>query len=140
MTGYRVGWACGNSHFVKTLLKVKTNIDSGIFGSVQDAAIHALRNESKYVQQLRKTIRERRDVFVDGLKLKGFNKVYADSTFYVWVKLPRPYTSSIDFAKHLLQKKVVATPGLGFGKWGEGYIRFAMTVDKKLLKKVIEII
>ena len=140
MTGYRVGWVCGNPHFVKTLLKVKTNIDSGIFGSVQDAAIHALKNESKYVQQLRKIMRERRDLFVQGLKRKGFNKVYADSTFYVWAKLPKPHTSSIDFAKHLLQKKVVATPGLGFGKWGEGYVRFAMTVDKKLLKKVIEII
>ena len=140
MTGFRVGWACGNKDLVNTLLKVKTNIDSGIFGAVQDAASYALEKESRYASNLRKTIKERRDIFVKGLRAKGFKDIFSESTFYVWVKLPRHVKSSIDFTKTLLANRIVATPGRGFGKWGEGYVRFALTVDKKFLKKAIDLL
>ncbi|MDP2923303.1 MAG: LL-diaminopimelate aminotransferase [Candidatus Omnitrophota bacterium] len=141
MTGFRVGWACGNENLVKGLLKLKTNIDSGIFGAIQEAAATGLEKEEGYIEKIRQTIKERRDYFVAGLKSKGFNKVYAESTFYVWVKLPRRFKSSIDFSKSLIQeKRIVATPGIGFGKYGEGFIRFALTVDKEILEKAIEIL
>lgn len=142
MTGFRIGWACGNENLIKGLLKVKANVDSGIFGAVQDAAQFALDREEKYVADLRKTIRQRRDIFVKGLRKKGFSQIHADSTFYVWVKIPSStFKSSIEFAKHLLAKKrIVATPGVGFGKYGESFIRFALTVDKNVLQKAIELL
>ena len=137
MTGFRIGWACGSKDLVKILLKVKGNIDSGIFTAVQLAASYALDKESAYVNNLRKTLKQRRDFFVTNLKKTGFKDVYADSTFYVWAKIPPRFKSSIDFSSFLLaEKKIVATPGVGFGKHGEGYIRFALTVDKTALKKV----
>ena len=139
MTGFRVGWAAGNKDLIKGLLKVKANVDSGIFGAIQDAAQIALEKEDKYVANLRKTISQRRSLFVKGLAKKGFSHIHSDSTFYVWVKIPRSFKSSIDFAQHLLMKKrIVATPGVGFGKYGEGFIRFALTVDKNILQQVIE--
>jgi len=140
MTGFRVGWACGNEGLVGTLLKVKTNIDSGIFGAIQDAASFALEKEGCYTDNLRKTIKERRDVFVKGLKSKGFTDIFSEGTFYVWAKIPQPHKSSIEFTKTLLAKRIVATPGRGFGKWGEGFVRFALTVDKKFLKKAIDLL
>ncbi|MCP4653304.1 MAG: aminotransferase class I/II-fold pyridoxal phosphate-dependent enzyme [Candidatus Omnitrophica bacterium] len=140
MTGFRVGWACGGSELIKGLAKVKANLDSGIFSAVQDAAAYALSNEADYVNRLRKTIKNRRDVFVKGLRAKGFKDIHADSTFYVWAKLPKGNKSSIDFAKELMKKGIVATPGLGFGKYGEGYIRFALTVDVKCLKEAINLL
>ena len=141
MTGFRVGWACGSQNLINGLLKVKANIDSGIFGAVQDAAITALDREESYAKKLRTTIAQRRKVFVEGLRNKGFKDVYADSTFYVWVKIPRTFKSSIAFAQYLLNdKKIVATPGVGFGKYGEGFIRFALTVDKNILTKTINLL
>jgi LL-diaminopimelate aminotransferase len=139
MTGFRVGWAAGGSQFIKALLKVKSNIDSGIFAAVQESARVALEREASYVESLRRTLKDRRDFFTAGLKAKGFGHIYADSTFYVWTKIPAGFKSSIDFSKYLLREKnIVATPGVGFGKYGEGFIRFALTVDKKVLKKAIE--
>jgi LL-diaminopimelate aminotransferase len=141
MTGFRVGWACGNENLVGGLLKLKTNIDSGIFGAIQEAAAIGLEKEESYIEKIRQIIRERRDCFIAGLKSKGFNKIYAESTFYVWVKLPRKFKSSIDFSKKLIQeKRIIVTPGVGFGKYGEGFIRFALTVDKQVLKQAIDLL
>ena len=139
MTGFRIGWACGNRDLIKALLKVKTNIDSGIFGAIQEAANTALEKESAYVVNLRMTLRDRRDYFVDNLKKEGFGGVYADSTFYVWMKIPSKFKSSLDFSEYLLtEKRIIATPGIGFGKSGEGFIRFALTVDKNRLREVFK--
>jgi LL-diaminopimelate aminotransferase len=139
MTGFRIGWAAGNQHLVNALLKVKTNIDSGIFGAIQDAATLALEKEAGYVDNLRKIFKERRDIFFRILSRAGFKKTYAQSTFYVWAKLPEKFKSSIDFARYLIEKKnIIATPGVGFGKYGERFMRFALTVDKDVLQKVFK--
>ncbi len=139
MTGFRIGWAAGNANFIKALLKVKANIDSGIFGAVQEAAITALKTQEKYVSNLRKILKDRRDYFVKNLKAAGFKGIHSDSTFYVWTRIPKEFKTSIDFSTYLLTKKsIVATPGVGFGKHGEGFIRFALTVDKSSLKKVFQ--
>lgn len=137
VTGLRVGWACGNRDLIKSLAKVKANVDSGIFGAIQEAGIQALEKEGSYVNKLRRTIRIRRDYFVDSLKNSGFKNIHADATFYVWVRTP--FKSSVDFSKYLLaEKRIIATPGVGFGKYGEGFIRFALTVDKSELKQVFK--
>jgi len=139
VTGLRVGWACGNKDLIKFLLKVKVNIDSGIFGAIQEAGAEALDKEGGYVNKLRKTLTTRMNYFVDNLKKSGFKSVYADSTFYVWARIPSGFESSLDFSKYLLtEKRIIVTPGVGFGKYGEGFIRFALTVDKSKLKQVFK--
>lgn len=141
MTGFRIGWASGNPDLIRILLKVKTNIDSGIFGAIQEAGKVALEEEEGFVNNLRKIFKERRDVFVKGLKEKGFKDLWAESTFYVWVKIPSSFSSSIDYARYLLEKKrVILTPGIGFGRYGEGFVRFALTCDKEIIKEVIKIL
>ncbi|UCD16024.1 MAG: aminotransferase class I/II-fold pyridoxal phosphate-dependent enzyme [Candidatus Omnitrophota bacterium] len=141
MTGFRIGWAHGASELVSTLLKVKTNIDSGIFGAIQAGARFALEKEQSYVKNLRKEFKNRRDFFIKNLQKIGLGNAYADSTFYVWVKLPRGIKSSMDFVKYLInEKRIIATPGIGFGKYGRGYARFALTVKKDILKKAIDLL
>lgn len=137
MTGFRIGWAAGNRDLLSGLLKVKTNIDSGVFAAIQEAARVALNKEKNYVRKLRNIFKERRNIFIKELKKKDFKNIYSQATFYVWVRIPHPYKSSLEFARYLISKKnIVATPGVGFGKYGEGFIRFALTVDKNTLKKV----
>ena len=140
MTGFRLGWACGNKDLVKGLFKVKTNIDSGIFGAVQEAGVTVLKKGDRYTNSLRSILRKRRDTFVKGVKDKGFSRIYADSTFYVWTKIPKAYRSSYDFAQHLLNRGIVATPGVGFGKYGEGFVRFSLTVDKDTLRNALRLL
>ena len=137
MTGWRIGWACGNKDIIASLAKVKTNIDSGIFSAIQVAGITALEGGDDHVVKMNKIYQERRDVLIEGLNSLGFQVEPPKATFYVWVPIPKKYTS-IKFAKMLLDKcDIVVTPGIGFGKYGEGYIRFALTVDKEIIKKAI---
>ncbi len=139
MTGFRIGWVCGNREALAVLAKVKSNVDSGIFRAVQDAAIEALNKENLYVSGLRKIFAQRRKNLIASLKKAGLNEFYSESTFYVWAKIPNSFKSSFDFSKYLIEEKgIVATPGVGFGKYGQGYIRFALTVDQKKLENIFE--
>ncbi len=139
MTGFRIGWVCGNPEAVNILAKVKSNVDSGIFPAVQDAAIAALEKENRYVNNLRKTFSQRRGHLLNALEKAGFKNVYADSTFYAWAKIPPSFESSLEFSEYLIrEEKIVATPGVGFGKYGEGFIRFALTVKKDKLKNIFQ--
>jgi LL-diaminopimelate aminotransferase len=139
MTGWRIGWVCGNEKVVSALAKVKSNIDSGIFQAIQIAGIAALKEGRATVEQNNKIYSERAQIFTDGLKGLGWKIDKPKATFYVWLKLPRKAKSSIEFCSILLERaNIVATPGTGFGKYGEGYARFAMTVDKEKLKEAIE--
>ncbi len=138
MTGWRIGWACGNKQIIALLARVKTNIDSGIFQAIQLAAITALKDSTDFAQNMRNLYQERRDVFVAGLNRIGWNVFKPKATFYVWVKVPTK-ESSVEFAKRLLKEvAIVCTPGVGFGKFGEGYIRFALTVSKERLQEAVE--
>ncbi len=137
MTGWRVGWACGNPQLVAALAKVKSNIDSGIFSAVQLAAVAALSGKQDYLQAMRDLYQQRRDCLVDGLKCLGWEAMRPKATFYVWIKLPAK-TDAISFAAHLLQAAdIVATPGVGFGRWGQGYIRMALTVSEDRMKEAL---
>ncbi len=140
MTGWRIGWACGNSDIVAALGKIKSNIDSGVFQAVQIAGIAALKTESSFNQKMSRLYQERRDVLINGLKELGWPVVKSKATFYVWIRIPYKI-NSIAFCNLLLEKaNVVATPGVGFGKYGEGYLRFALTQDKNRIKKAVELI
>ncbi len=138
MTGWRVGFACGNSQLIDGLAKVKSNIDSGVFFAIQWAGVAALEHYDKHVNSVIKIYAERRNVLVDGLKELGWTVDRPKATFYVWAHVPPRYTSAT-FAKELLEKcDIVATPGNGFGETGEGYVRFALTVDKKRIREALD--
>jgi LL-diaminopimelate aminotransferase len=138
MTGWRIGMAVGNADLVGGLAQAKSNLDSGVFQAVQEAGIEALRLGDKIVEPSRKIYQERRDILVDGLRAVGLDCEKPRATFYVWVSVPKEF-SSADFAAKLLEEAgVVTTPGNGFGDAGEGYVRFTLCVDKKRLKEVSE--
>ncbi|MCD6221088.1 LL-diaminopimelate aminotransferase [bacterium] len=136
MTGWRVGWACGNKELISLLSKVKENIDSGVFEAIQFAGIEALRNSKESILKMREIYGRRMNLFVNGLKNIGFDVRFPDGTFYVWLKVNR---NSIEFVDYLLEKgKIIATPGIGFGPSGEGYVRFSLTISEEKIKKAIE--
>ncbi len=138
MTGWRIGFACGNRRLIEGLAKVKSNIDSGIFMAIQKAACLALQNYDRCIGTIKKVYQERRDIFVDGLNSIGWKVDKPLATFYVWAKVIDRFTS-VTLARALLEKAdVVATPGNGFGAHGEGYIRVALTVDKARLQEAID--
>ena len=131
MTGWRIGWASGSAQLISALAKVKSNIDSGIFSAIQLAGVAAIEGPADYLKSMCEIYQERRDILVDGLSALGWKAFKPKATFYVWIKIPSK-TSSINFAARLLKEAdIVATPGVGFGKYGEGYIRMALTVSKE---------
>ncbi len=136
MTGWRIGYAVGNEEILKGLLKVKTNVDSGVFQAVQDAAIAALNGDDSVIDENNRVYKERRDVLVEGLRKLGFDVEKPKATFYVWLKVGG---SSLEFAKNLLDKAgVLVTPGVGFGEHGEGFVRFALTRSVERIKEALE--
>ncbi len=137
MTGWRIGWACGNQKLVAALAKVKSNIDSGIFSAIQLAGIAAIEGPQEDISRMCGLYQERRDCLVEGLRSLGWQVRPPKATFYVWIKLPKK-TSSIKFSSLLLEEAdIIATPGVGFGKYGEGYIRMALTVPKERIKEAV---
>jgi LL-diaminopimelate aminotransferase len=138
MTGWRVGMAVGNAELVGGLAQAKSNLDSGIFQAVQEAAIEALRQGDKIIEPSRKIYQERRDILVEALHGVGLECEKPRATFYVWVATPKGLSSAEFTAKLLDEAGVVTTPGNGFGEAGEGYVRFTVCVDKEKLKEVAE--
>jgi LL-diaminopimelate aminotransferase len=137
MTGWRIGFAVGNAELVAGIGKVKTNVDSGVFQAVQGAGIAALESGDEVTDAIRKTYQDRRDLLVPGLRRLGLDPVEPLATFYVWIPVPKGYTSASCCA-HLLERAgIVTTPGNGFGKGGEGYIRIALTKEKGKLREAL---
>jgi LL-diaminopimelate aminotransferase len=137
MTGWRVGWACGNAKLISALAQVKSNIDSGIFSAIQLAGIVALEGPQEHIKNMCKLYQERRDALICGLRSLGWQVRPPRATFYVWVKIPQG-NDSLKFARLLLGKLyIVVTPGVGFGKYGQGYIRFALTVPCERIKEAV---
>ncbi len=138
MTGWRIGWACGNAKVLQGLAKVKENVDSGVFQAVQYAGIAALTGDQGCVDKMREVFQERRDIFVNGLQKLGWKVDKPKASFYVWAEVPQRYTSMLCSSMLLEQAGIVATPGIGFGPSGEGYVRFALTQDKKRLQEALQ--
>ncbi|MBM3252577.1 MAG: aminotransferase class I/II-fold pyridoxal phosphate-dependent enzyme [Candidatus Omnitrophica bacterium] len=138
MTGWRIGWACGSSDLIDALGRVKSNIDSGIFCALQLAGISALETPQEQVRNMCQLYQERRDALITGLTSLGWQVKPPKATFYVWIKIPAK-SNSIEFSKLLLEKtNIVVTPGLGFGKYGEGYIRMALTVPTQRIREAVQ--
>lgn len=137
MTGWRVGFVCGNAQAIKALGTIKNNIDSGVFKAIQQAASKAYEAPKEQIESLNKMYKERRDIMEAGLKELGWDIKPSKATFYLWLPVPKGYTSE-EFATVMLEKAgIVVPPGNGYGSWGEGYFRIALTKDVETLKKAL---
>jgi LL-diaminopimelate aminotransferase len=138
MTGWRLGFAVGNPAILAGLGRIKTNTDSGVFQAVQYAGIAALSGSQQCVADNCRIWQERRDVLVGGLREMGFAVESPKATFYLWIPVPKGFTSS-SFSAELIRKAgVVLTPGSGFGAAGEGFVRAAFTVKVDRLREAVE--
>ncbi|MBF8267281.1 MAG: aminotransferase class I/II-fold pyridoxal phosphate-dependent enzyme [Dehalococcoidia bacterium] len=128
MTGWRIGMAVGNAQMVNALMRVKSNLDSGIPQAIQYAAIEALRGPQECIEEHNRIYQRRRDRVVATLRGIGLEVAVPRASLYVWAKLPQGWKSG-EFATLLLEEKsIVVTPGAGYGRHGEGYIRLSLTI------------
>lgn len=138
MTGWRIGWACGKQEAIEVLGRIKSNIDSGVFQAIQYAAIEALRGPQECVAEANAIYSERRAVAVAGLERMGWKVIPPQASFYFWAPVPKGYTSA-SFAELVLEKTgVIITPGSGYGEYGEGFFRIALTVSKERLEEAFD--
>lgn len=137
MTGWRIGWVCGNEEAIGAMGKIKTNIDSGIFQAIQEAGIEAIQGDQEPVALLRKVYQSRRDLACDFLSKKGFSFMVPKATFYLWVRTPEGLSSAQFAGRVLTETGVVLTPGNGFGDNGEGYFRISLTVSEERLQEAL---
>ena len=138
MTGWRIGFAVGNPEILNGLRVVKTNIDSGTFQAIQVAGIAALTGSQDCIRANLAVYRARRDALAAGLKSAGIEVSKPKATFYLWVRVPDGYTS-MQFSMSLLERAgVVVTPGIGFGEYGEGFVRFSLCLDIERIKEACE--
>ncbi len=138
MTGWRLGFAVGNKDLIAGLGKVKTNVDSGQFQAIQEAGITALNLPEEYIENIRRVYRDRRTAMTQALESAGLEVYRSDATFYLWVKVPKGYTSAEFVSKLLDECGIVCTPGNGFGEHGEGYFRISLTVPTERLMEAVQ--
>jgi LL-diaminopimelate aminotransferase len=138
MTGWRIGWACGNKRLISALARVKSNIDSGVFCAIQLSGIAALEGPQEHIRNMCSLYQARRNALIDGLNSLGWYVEAPKATFYVWLRIPKNI-GSLRFAQLLLEKaNIVVTPGIGFGKYGEGFIRLALTVSGERITEAVK--
>ncbi len=137
MTGWRVGFVAGRADVVQALAQYKSNMDSGVFGAVQDAAIRAMELWPAPVSEVCRVYKRRRDILVSALEKAGFVPGRPLATFYIWMKVPGG--NDKEFCERLIDEVgVLATPGSGFGPSGIGYVRFSLTVHDDRLQQAAE--
>lgn len=131
MTGWRIGFVVGNSLGIKGLSQVKSNVDSGVFKAIQKAAIAAFSTTEEDLQSLVAVYQKRRDILIEGLQSLGWPIKPNLASLYVWVPVPKNYTSQ-EFVNLLLEKcGIIVPPGNGYGSSGEGFFRIALTVEEE---------
>ncbi len=140
MPGWRVGFGCGNSHLVGALARMKSYLDYGMFTPVQVAAIAALEGDQACVSEINSMYRSRRDVLCSGLNSAGWPVMPPRATMFVWAQIPEQYRhlGSVEFSKKLLKEaKVAVSPGVGFGEYGEGFVRFGLIENQHRTRQAI---
>jgi LL-diaminopimelate aminotransferase len=138
MAGWRVGMAVGNAVAVEALAQTKTNIDSGIFLPIQDAAVVALTGDQSWLEQRNEIYRERRDLILGTLQEMGIQADRPIASLYVWARTPDGY-QSVDFATRLLEEAGISiTPGTAFGPHGEGYLRISLGMSTGRIREAME--
>ncbi len=140
MPGWRVGFCCGNKDLLAALSRIKSYFDYGLFTPIQVAAIKALDHGDEYVEEIRLRYQSRRDVLIKGLNDAGWKVESPKATMFVWAKIPSSLRSlgSLEFSKRLLKEAEVAvSPGIGFGDYGEGFVRFSLIENEHRTRQAI---
>ena len=140
MPGWRVGFCCGNKDLVGALSRVKSYYDYGLFTPIQVASIVALNEGDQEVNKIRDMYKERRDVLCDGLNKIGWEVEKPKATMFVWAKIPDKFKmKSIEFSKLLLNKcDVAVSPGIGFGQYGDSYVRFSLIENRQRINQAVK--
>lgn len=140
MPGWRVAFAAGNRAMITALKKIKSYLDYGMFQPIQIAATVCLNDGSEHARQISKMYEKRRDILVDGLNKIGWQIAKPKATMFIWAKIPDAFShlDSVEFAKLLLKEAdVCVAPGIGFGEYGEGHVRFALVENEKRLQQAV---
>ena len=140
MAGWRLGFCCGNRDMVTALARIKSYLDYGVFQPIQIAGIVALEAQQACVGEINEMYRRRRDVLVNGLNKMGWQVQKPKGTMFVWAPIPEAYRAmgSLEFSKMLIQEaKVAVSPGIGFGEYGEGHVRFALVENEQRIKQAL---
>jgi alanine-synthesizing transaminase len=140
MAGWRVAFLVGNAEIVQALTKLKSYLDYGTFQPIQIAAIVAMNESPDYPKHVNSIYSSRRDVLCDGLNRIGWELEKPRGTMFVWAPIPEPYREmgSLEFSKHLVTDAEVATsPGVGFGRGGEGFVRFALIENEQRINQAV---
>jgi alanine-synthesizing transaminase len=140
MAGWRVAFLVGNAEIVQALTKLKSYLDYGTFQPIQIAAIVAMNESPDYPLEVNAIYRARRDVLCEGLNRIGWELEKPRGTMFVWAPIPEPYREmgSLEFSKYLVTEAEVATsPGVGFGKGGEGFVRFALIENEQRIQQAV---
>jgi alanine-synthesizing transaminase len=140
MPGWRVGFAVGNQRMIAALARLKSYFDYGMFQPIQIASIIALNEIQDTVKEINAVYKNRRDVLVEGLNKIGWEIEKPKATMFVWAPIPEKFKQmgSLDFSKVLLKEgKVAVSPGIGFGEYGEGYVRFALVENEHRIRQAV---
>ncbi len=138
MPGWRVGFAVGNKRLIAALTRMKSYLDYGMFQPIQIAGVIALNGDQSCVTEICKTYEHRRDVMVDSFVKAGWDIAKPKATMFVWAKIPEQFKAlkSLEFAKLLLEKaKVSVSPGIGFGEYGDDYVRLALVENEHRIRQ-----
>ena len=140
MPGWRVGFMVGNPTLVAALGRLKSYFDYGTFTPIQVASILALEGPQDCVAEICETYRKRRDVLVEGLNRIGWQVALPRATMFVWARIPEPFRAlgSLEFSKRLLtEAKVAVSPGIGFGEYGDGHVRFSLIENEERTRQAL---
>ena len=140
MAGWRVGFCVGNAETVGALRRIKSYLDYGIFQPIQIASIIALNGPQECVSEICETYKTRRDALVNGLHRAGWEITPPKATMFVWAKIPEQYIDmgSVEFSKMLIREaKVAVSPGVGFGEYGDEYVRFALIENNMRINQAV---
>ncbi len=140
MPGWRVGFMVGNKKLVGALARLKSYFDYGTFTPIQVASIAALEGPQECVKEICEVYRKRRDVLIDGLNKIGWHVPSPHATMFVWAAIPEEYKKmgSLEFSKLLLtEAKVAVSPGIGFGEYGDGHVRFALIENEERTRQAL---
>jgi alanine-synthesizing transaminase len=140
MPGWRVGFMVGNQTLVGALARIKSYLDYGMFTPIQVAAISALEGPQDCVEEIRSMYERRRNVLCDGLNNIGWELEPPKATMFVWAPIPQAYRDmgSLEFSKKLIRDaKVAASPGIGFGDYGDGHVRFGLIENEHRTRQAV---
>jgi alanine-synthesizing transaminase len=138
MAGWRVGFCVGNKEIVGALIKIKSYLDYGMFQPIQIASIIALNGPQECVKEIVDMYQSRRDVLIEGLNKAGWAIEKPKATMFVWAEIPEPFRKmgSLEFSKYLIKEaRVAISPGIGFGEYGDGYVRFALVENEHRIRQ-----